>query len=133
MVKEKNRENRTETYTWIKLICLDHQEKELGYLIYTISQESGQREFSILLFWVDPAYRRKQIGSNLLVYLKDACRNEGSVYKEPESPLKLSNIHVYIRPLEHNQSVDDLIDFYNKNGFQVRKLSYKEAWGTCFL
>lgn len=102
-----------------RIICLDENLSEKGYLIFSEPDPSGENEIYIHELFVQPAYRCQGVASTLLEHIKKLCDEN---YDDVQ-------INAYITPLETGVNLKNLIFLYLKAGFYVKLVSTTEASG----
>lgn len=110
---------RDATLKWKKIICLDENRNEKGYLIFTEPDPAGDNEIYIYELFVQPAHRCQGVASALLEHIKELCDEK---YHDLQ-------INAYITPLETGVNLKNLIFLYLKTGFYVKLVSTNEAAG----
>lgn len=103
-----------------EILCRDPENNAVGCLNFKLS---GYNSIELRNVEVKPDFRRRGLGRELLNYLKQISRRE----------FQATQINALISPLNprnRDVSLDELIMFFQGNGFVVKPVSSYEAFGT---
>jgi hypothetical protein len=105
-----------------KLSCLGDNEKEKSYLKFKISRNDDgtiQNNIQLEQIYTKEEYRKGCFASKLIDYLKIITQSEH----------EKTGIHVLIHPTSDDISFENLIAFYEKNGFAITRTDESQASG----
>ena len=96
-----------------RIVCLNREGQEMGWLQYT----GLEFDYCIRIqrLYIKPDFRRQGAGSALLCQLKS---------QYPEAP-----IFAHLIRVDKDVSLDEVMDFFHLNGFEVKQMISMEAEG----
>lgn len=103
-----------------EIICLDPQNNEVGSLNFELA---GLDAIKLRNIEVNHNFRRRGLGRELLNHLKQVSQKE---FKATRIDARISPLN----PRNRDLSLDELIMFFQGNGFQIKPVSSYEAFGT---
>lgn len=122
-IREAGRERHADGNIWVTVICYNDSEHEMGILRYTEPNPEFNIEVNLQeIIVVEP--RRHGVGTFLMNYLKEITRTRYN-----SVPIIVPNI-ASLEYYDGREEIEELISFYESNGFTVRRISNSEAEGV---